>query len=262
MVATGPATAGIVGRVRLRARRSAAGPRVQPRCDPGRAAAAPARTTRCAGSSPPPGTAWWRPCATRPRRGAPTAVGAGGPGASRPGRRRPGAARPGDRRPPGVQRPPRAVRPRTSRTPTSCSATRRRCRSATRSTATRPPGRAAFTPTRPSWPHCTGCATSPGRLHRRSGTPPCARSHRVRRRRRTRSPSTVTCCCFNYPAALHDPARTALLPPHAFLGSAVRAEPADPTRSTRLARSRRPSRSSTSASAASSRRAGTCWPRW
>ncbi|MEI5672237.1 MULTISPECIES: glycosyltransferase [unclassified Nocardioides] len=32
---------------------------------------------------------------------------------------------------------------------------------------------------------------------------------------------------LNYPAALHDPARTALLPPHAFLGSAVRAEPAD-----------------------------------
>ena len=32
---------------------------------------------------------------------------------------------------------------------------------------------------------------------------------------------------LNYPAALHDPARTAKLPPHAFLGSAVRAEPAD-----------------------------------
>ena len=31
---------------------------------------------------------------------------------------------------------------------------------------------------------------------------------------------------LNYPAALHDPARTALLPPHAFLGSAVRAESA------------------------------------
>ena len=31
---------------------------------------------------------------------------------------------------------------------------------------------------------------------------------------------------LNYPAVLHDPARTALLPPHAFLGSAVRAEPA------------------------------------
>jgi MGT family glycosyltransferase len=32
---------------------------------------------------------------------------------------------------------------------------------------------------------------------------------------------------LNYPAALHDPERTALLPPHAFLGSAVRDEPAD-----------------------------------
>lgn len=32
---------------------------------------------------------------------------------------------------------------------------------------------------------------------------------------------------LNYPAALHDPARTASLPPHAFLGSTVRAEPAD-----------------------------------
>lgn len=31
---------------------------------------------------------------------------------------------------------------------------------------------------------------------------------------------------LNYPAALHDPARTALLPPHVFLGSAVRAESA------------------------------------
>jgi zeaxanthin glucosyltransferase len=33
---------------------------------------------------------------------------------------------------------------------------------------------------------------------------------------------------LNYPAELHSPARTALLPPHAFLGSAVRQEPADP----------------------------------
>ncbi|KQP53836.1 glycosyltransferase [Agreia sp. Leaf283] len=33
---------------------------------------------------------------------------------------------------------------------------------------------------------------------------------------------------FNYPGQLHDPARTALLPTHAFLGSAVRDEPADP----------------------------------
>ena len=32
---------------------------------------------------------------------------------------------------------------------------------------------------------------------------------------------------LNYPAELHDPARTALLPPHAFLGSAVREEAAD-----------------------------------
>lgn len=32
---------------------------------------------------------------------------------------------------------------------------------------------------------------------------------------------------LNYPAALHDPARTALLPSHAFLGSAVREDPAD-----------------------------------
>ncbi|CAD6011300.1 glycosyltransferase [Agreia sp. COWG] len=33
---------------------------------------------------------------------------------------------------------------------------------------------------------------------------------------------------LNYPGALHPAARTALLPPHAFLGSAVRSEPADP----------------------------------
>ncbi|KZX22167.1 glycosyltransferase [Rathayibacter tanaceti] len=32
---------------------------------------------------------------------------------------------------------------------------------------------------------------------------------------------------LNYPGELHDPARTAQLPPHAFLGSAVREEPLD-----------------------------------
>jgi len=32
---------------------------------------------------------------------------------------------------------------------------------------------------------------------------------------------------LNYPGGLHDPARTAQLPPHAFLGSAVRSEPVD-----------------------------------
>ncbi len=35
-----------------------------------------------------------------------------------------------------------------------------------------------------------------------------------------------TALLFNYPGALHDPARTALLPPHVFLGSAVRTETA------------------------------------
>src|SRR6185312_2631911 len=32
---------------------------------------------------------------------------------------------------------------------------------------------------------------------------------------------------FNYPEPLHDPARTRLLPPHTFLGSAVRDETPD-----------------------------------
>jgi len=32
---------------------------------------------------------------------------------------------------------------------------------------------------------------------------------------------------YNYPAELHEPSRTALLPPHEFIGSAVRSEPAD-----------------------------------
>ena len=41
---------------------------------------------------------------------------------------------------------------------------------------------------------------------------------------------------LNYPAQLHDPARTALLPAHAFLGSAVRDEPADPEVEAWLAR--------------------------
>jgi len=33
---------------------------------------------------------------------------------------------------------------------------------------------------------------------------------------------------YNYPAELHEPERTAALPPHEFLGSSVRGEPADP----------------------------------
>ena len=42
---------------------------------------------------------------------------------------------------------------------------------------------------------------------------------------------------LNYPGQLHDPARTAQLPPHAFLGSAVRAQSL-PAESARLARRR------------------------
>ena len=65
VVASGPATAGIVGVVRLRARRPAARPRVQPRGDPGRGAARRRGATRCAGSSTPPGAGWCRPSRTR-----------------------------------------------------------------------------------------------------------------------------------------------------------------------------------------------------
>jgi zeaxanthin glucosyltransferase len=45
---------------------------------------------------------------------------------------------------------------------------------------------------------------------------------------------------LNYPGELHDAARTALLPPHAFLGSAVRGEPTDPEVEAWLARDDRP----------------------
>lgn len=45
---------------------------------------------------------------------------------------------------------------------------------------------------------------------------------------------------LNYPGQLHDPARTVLLPPHAFLGSAVRKEPIDPEVIAWLAESREP----------------------
>jgi zeaxanthin glucosyltransferase len=45
---------------------------------------------------------------------------------------------------------------------------------------------------------------------------------------------------LNYPAVLHDRARTPLLPPHAFLGSAVREEPADEEVETWLAADSRP----------------------
>lgn len=42
---------------------------------------------------------------------------------------------------------------------------------------------------------------------------------------------------LNYPGELHNPARTALLPPHAFLGASVRTEAADPAVEEWLARS-------------------------
>jgi UDP:flavonoid glycosyltransferase YjiC (YdhE family) len=45
---------------------------------------------------------------------------------------------------------------------------------------------------------------------------------------------------LNYPGALHDPARTALLPAHTFLGSAVREEPRDAEVEAWLARDARP----------------------
>jgi zeaxanthin glucosyltransferase len=45
---------------------------------------------------------------------------------------------------------------------------------------------------------------------------------------------------LNYPGQLHDRARTALLPPHAFLGSAVRTEPIDPEVNAWLAESHEP----------------------
>ncbi len=45
---------------------------------------------------------------------------------------------------------------------------------------------------------------------------------------------------LNYPGELHDPGRTRLLPPHRFLGSAVRAEPDDAAVSRWLAASEQP----------------------
>ena len=45
---------------------------------------------------------------------------------------------------------------------------------------------------------------------------------------------------LNYPGELHAPERTALLPPHAFLGSAVRTEPVDPQVQAWLAADDRP----------------------
>ena len=45
---------------------------------------------------------------------------------------------------------------------------------------------------------------------------------------------------LNYPAALHDESRTRLLPPHAFLGSAVREEPVDDEVQTWLSADNRP----------------------
>ena len=45
---------------------------------------------------------------------------------------------------------------------------------------------------------------------------------------------------YNYPAELHEPERTALLPPHEFIGSSVRGEPADPAVESWLAESDEP----------------------
>ena len=67
-----------------------------------------------------------------------------------------GEVRPGPdhRRPPGVQRPARAAGRAGSRTPTSCSGIPVRCPSATRSTATRRPGRRPSRPDPRRWPPC------------------------------------------------------------------------------------------------------------
>ena len=264
MVATGPATARDRRGVRLRAGAPAARARVEPRASSAPRSSRRARTTRCAASSTPPGAGMVATLRLPgDARGARPAVGAG-------------ADRPApcwtvvDARAPdhvlvdhlafsarlALRAARRPARRRRARPPDA------RCRSATRSTATRPPGRPPSAPTRPSWPQlrravrATSATPSPP-----SGTPPlqtlAPRRHavdgRVRRARRR-------CCCCNYPGELarpgtHGAAAAARLP---RLGACA-AEPAD-AEVDALARATSDARSSTSASAASCPCAATCWP--
>ena len=146
------------------------------------------------------------------------------------------------RRPPGVQRPARAGRARASRTPTWCSGTRPPCPSATRSTATRRRGRRRFAPDPDALAALRRCAA-------RSGTPSPREWNAALR---VLDPSAAASddafaehgdlLLLNYPAELHDPSAPALLPPHAFLGSAVRGRGAGPEVDAWLAPAARPGR--------------------
>ena len=126
--------------------------------------------------------------------------------------------------------PASACGPATSRTPTSCSGTRRRCRSATRSTAAAAVAgaRSDPDPARARRAATVLCRAGRRRLHRR------VESRRRGARRRcgspstTPSPSTGRWCSTTTPTSWSTPERAPLLPPHRFLGSTLRAEPADP----------------------------------
>ena len=166
------------------------------------------------------------------------------------------------RRPPRLQRPAGVWPARASATPTSCSGTRRRCRWATRCTATRRRGRRAFTPDPSRLADLRRAVRGgPGRLHRAverrapraldpAAQPSAGRLRRDRRRAAAQLPGR---------AARRRP--HALLPAHAFLGSAVRSE-ARGRAGRGLARAPTAGPSSTSASAASSRCAATCSRGW
>ena len=143
---------------------------------------------------------------------------------------------------------------------TWCWATRRPCPSATRSTATRRPSRGLRLDRRPAGgaaPRLRGraCCVHPAVERRLEG--PVRSAPRVADA--FAAPGDLV--LLNYPGELHGPGAHRLLPPHVFLGSAVRAEPDDAEVSAWLApRDDRPPSWASGASSRRVRRPRLRWP--
>ena len=187
------------------------------------------------------------------------AVGPGGhrpPGAGRGGH---GPAGPDHRRPPGLQRPAGAgrrcdsARGRGARAPDRAAGRRRGLRLSARA------AQGVRARRRRPWPACCTAAARCGTPSPASGTPHWPRLRPGLTRLSTHSPSTRTCPCSTTRRSCTTPPALRSLPPHAFLGSAVRQQP--PRRMSRPGWTpTRPRRWSTSASAASCPSAPTYWP--
>ena len=168
-------------------------------------------------------------------------------------------ARPDHRRPPGLQRPPRPrrggrpARRRRARPPVGAAGRRRGLRLPARLAGRLHPAGVRARRPAPAVPR------GPRRLHRGVERRPARAGARAPRRRRTRSPSTATCCCSTTrrrcttrPARRCCRRTRSSARPCATSRRTTRSGPGSPPTTGRW---------STSASAASCRRAGTCWPR-